>query len=100
MLWDLLLGLFIVGVVRYGDYISDECPQASYTCPKICDVDHKHFPREECENKKTKGNIMPENCDDLNLTPKQLKDCKAYKGAFAKNKKVKKDKNIVPAKKY
>ena len=59
MLWSLLLGLFFLGAARYGDYISDECPQRKYTCPKICDVDHKHFPREECEKKKTKGDIMP-----------------------------------------
>ena len=39
---------------------------------------------------------MPENCEDLNLTPKQLKECKAYEGEFAKNKKVKKDKNANP----
>jgi len=51
MLWNLLFGLCILGVVRYGDYITDECPQASYTCPKICDVDHKHYPREECNGK-------------------------------------------------
>ena len=51
MLWNLLFGLCILGSVRYSDYITYECPQASYTCPKICDVDHKHHPREECNGK-------------------------------------------------
>ena len=59
MLWNMLFGLFILGSVRYGDYITYECPQASYTCPKICDVDHKHYPREEC-NGKTKQESIPD----------------------------------------
>ena len=104
MIWNLLLGLLFLGAARYGDYISDECPQGSYTCPKICDVDHKHFPREECENKKTKGDIMPDpkSCKEAGLTPgtKEYEDCVGYKNKYEKNKKVKKDKNIVPAKKY
>ena len=54
MLWDLLLGLIFIGTFRYGDYITKECPQASYSCPKICDVDHKHLPIEECKNGKNK----------------------------------------------
>ena len=54
MLWNLLFGLCILGLNKYGDYISDECPQASYICPKICDVDHKHYPREECKNAKSR----------------------------------------------
>ena len=100
MIWNLLLGLLFLGAARYGDYISDECPQGGYTCPKICDVDHKHFPREECEKKtkKTKVNIMPKNCEDRNLSPKDLEDCKAYRGRFAKI--VKKNKDIVHEKKY
>ena len=57
MLWNLLFGLCILGLNKYGDYISDECPQASYICPKICDVDHKHYPREECEDASRKRNI-------------------------------------------
>ena len=51
MLWDLLFALSLLGVVKYGDYITDECPQARYTCPKKCDVDHKHYPREEGNGK-------------------------------------------------
>ena len=51
--WNLLFGLFILGTVRYGDYITNECPQASYACPKICDVDHIHLPIEGCKNAKT-----------------------------------------------
>jgi len=51
MLWNLLFGLFFLGAVKYGDYITDKCPQGGYACPKICDVDHKHYPREECNGK-------------------------------------------------
>ena len=51
MLWNLLFGLCILGVAKYGDYITDECLQGSYTCPKIFDVDHKHYPREECNGR-------------------------------------------------
>ena len=57
MLWNLLFGLCILGVAKYGDYITDECLQGSYTCPKICDVDHKHYPRKECEDASRKRNI-------------------------------------------
>ena len=51
MLWNLLFALSLLGINRYGDYITDMCPQEGYTCPKICDVDHKHYPREECNGK-------------------------------------------------
>ena len=51
VLWNALFALFFLGVVRYGDYITKECPQVGYVCPKICDVDHKHYPREECNGK-------------------------------------------------
>ena len=51
MLWNLLFALSLLGVVKYGDYITDECPQVGYVCPKKCDVDHKHYPREECNGK-------------------------------------------------
>ena len=54
MLWNLLLGLIFIGTARYGDYITKECPQARYSCPEICDVDHKHLPIEECNNGKNK----------------------------------------------
>ena len=53
MLWNLILGLLFLGTNRYGIYITDECPQASYSCPSICDVDHKHLPLKECKNAKT-----------------------------------------------
>ena len=103
-LGDILLVLCLFGAARYGEYVSDECPQASYTCPKICDVDHKHYPREGCENKKTKGNIMPDpkTCIEAGLEPgtREYEDCVAYKGKYKKNKKVKRDKNIVPAQRY
>ena len=59
MLWNMLFGLCILGVVRYGDYITNECPQGGYACPTICDVDHKHYPREEC-NGKTKQESKPD----------------------------------------
>ena len=49
----MLFGLFLLGTVRYGDYI-DECPQAGYACPKYCDVDHKHLPLKDCKNGKKK----------------------------------------------
>ena len=57
MLWDLLFALSLLGVVKYGDYITDKCPQAGYVCPKKCDVDHKHHPREECKDAKRKRDI-------------------------------------------
>ena len=53
VLWDILLGLIFLGANRYGVYITDECPQARYDCPEICDVDHIHLPIEECNNGKT-----------------------------------------------
>ena len=52
MLWNLLLGLLFLGTNRYGDYITNECPQAGYACPEICDVDHIHLPRKGCKNAK------------------------------------------------
>jgi|7_EtaG_2_1085326.scaffolds.fasta_scaffold298708_2 hypothetical protein len=52
MLWNLLLGLLFLGANKYGDYITKECPQGGYSCPKYCDADHKHLPIEECENGK------------------------------------------------
>ena len=42
----MLLGLLFLGSSRYGDYITYECPQAEYACPKICDVDHKHYKKD------------------------------------------------------
>ena len=54
MLWNLLLGLIFLGSNRYGVYITDECPQESYSCPKICDVDHIHYPRKECRDAKSR----------------------------------------------
>jgi hypothetical protein len=57
MLWNMLFGLCILGLVKFGDYISDDCPQAGYACPKICDVDHKHYPRKECKDAEGKRNI-------------------------------------------
>jgi hypothetical protein len=51
VLWNALFALSFIGVARYGDYITKECPQVGYVCPKICDVDHKHYPREECNGK-------------------------------------------------
>ena len=49
MLWNLVLGLIFLGANRYGVYITDECPQESYSCPAICDVDHIHVPEKECK---------------------------------------------------
>ena len=60
MLWNIILGLVFLGANRYGDYITDECPQARYTCPKICDVDHIHLPIEECKNGKTEQESRPD----------------------------------------
>ena len=57
MLWNVLFLLCIAEVVKYGSYITNECPQVGYICPKICDVDHKHHPRKECEDAKGKGNV-------------------------------------------
>ena len=60
MLWNILLGLVFLGANRYGVYITDECPQARYSCPKICDVDHKHLPLKECNNAKTEQESRPD----------------------------------------
>ena len=60
MLWNTLFALFLLGVVKYGDYITEECPLRSYTCPTACDVDHKHYPRKECKDAKRQGNIWKE----------------------------------------
>ena len=57
MLWNTLFALCIFGAFRYGNYITEECPSRGYACPTICDVDHKHYPRKECEDAKRKGNI-------------------------------------------
>ena len=51
MLWNTLFALSILGVVRFGVYITEECPLRNYACPTACDVDHKHYPREECNGK-------------------------------------------------
>ena len=60
MLWDILIGVLFLGAARYGEYVSDECPQAGYTCPKICDVDHKHLPLKECKDAKTEQESRPD----------------------------------------
>ncbi|MBC8408746.1 MAG: hypothetical protein H8E12_08525 [Rhodobacteraceae bacterium] len=52
MLLDLLFGLLILGANKYGDHITDDCPQGDYACPKYCDVSHIHLPKEECKNGK------------------------------------------------
>ena len=53
-IWNTLFGLALLGTLRYGDYITDECPQERYSCPEICDVDHIHLPRKECKNAKSR----------------------------------------------
>jgi hypothetical protein len=53
VLWNLILGLVFLGSNRYGVYITDECPQEGYSCPKICDVDHIHLPEKECRYAKS-----------------------------------------------
>ena len=60
MLWNLILGLIFLGANKYGVYITDECPQARYSCPEICDVDHIHLPIEGCKNGKTKQESRPD----------------------------------------
>jgi hypothetical protein len=57
LLWNTLFALSLLGVVRYGDYITNECPLRNYACPRACDVDHKHYPRKECEDVKRKRNM-------------------------------------------
>ena len=52
MLWNTLFALSILGVVRFGVYITEECPLRNYACPTACDVDHKHYPRKECQDVK------------------------------------------------
>ena len=65
MLWNLLFALSILGVARYGDYITDECPLRNYACPRACDVDHKHYPRKECEDVKRKRNVWKKGWKDF-----------------------------------
>ncbi len=50
MLWNTLFALSLIGALKYADYV-ENCPQGNYACPTICDVDHKHYPREECNGK-------------------------------------------------
>ena len=59
-IWNGLFGLILLGTLRYGDYITNECPQGSYSCPKICDVDHIHLPKKECKNGKNKQESRPD----------------------------------------
>ena len=107
MIWNILLGALFIGAARYGDYIGDECPQAGYVCPKICDVDHKHFPREECEKKtkKEKGNIMPTSKECIKKGLKKgtaaYDRCVEYKEEFEglKGPQVKRDINYKPPRK-
>ena len=61
MIWNLILGLIFIGATKYGVYITDECPQARYSCPAICDVDHKHLPLKECRNAKSSKESKKEN---------------------------------------
>ena len=44
----------------------------------------------------------PKTCIEAGLEPgtREYEDCVAYKGKYKKNKKVKRDKNIVPAQRY
>ena len=83
MLWNLLFGLCILGLNKYGDYISDECPQASYICPKICDVDHKHYPREECNGKKEKKENSKKSLQEPNQAENSEVLIKGHKNAKA-----------------
>ena len=46
-----LFALLIFGAYRYGEYITDECPQAGYVCPKYCDVDHICLPLPKCKER-------------------------------------------------
>ena len=79
MLWNLLFGLCILGLNKYGDYISDECPQARYTCPKICDVDHKHLPLKECKDAKTEQESKPDSTTIQSVEQLQTKAVAANK---------------------
>ena len=71
MLWNLLLGVLFLGANKYGDYITDECPQAGYACPSICDVDHIHLPIKECKYAKSRKEKVQlyeegeEGCDEI-----------------------------------
>ena len=65
VLWNALFALSILGVARYGDYITKECPQVGYVCPKICDVDHIHYPRKECEDVKRKRDMREKGQEDF-----------------------------------
>ena len=56
MLWDTLLALSLIGILKYGDYI-ENCPQGNYACPTRCDVDHNHYPRKGCVDAKGKRNV-------------------------------------------
>jgi hypothetical protein len=54
MLWNLLLALCLSGALKYGNYITNICPQGGYTCPTICDVDHIHYKEKECKDAKSR----------------------------------------------
>jgi hypothetical protein len=81
MLWDLLFALSLLGVVKYGDYITDECPQAGYVCPKKCDVDHKHHPGKECQDAKRKRDIWKKS---WKTEEKEKEEIEEYKDGQAK----------------
>ena len=41
-MYNLLLALFFLSLVRYGDYLDDN-PMSGYTCPTYCEVNHNHY---------------------------------------------------------
>jgi len=75
----MILGLIFLGSYRYGDYITDECPQESYSCPKICDVDHIHLPIKECKDATRKRDIWKQGWKTLK--EKEKEEIEEYKDA-------------------
>ena len=84
MLWDTLFALLLVGVLKYGDYITYECPQEGYTCPKICDVDHKHLPRKECKDAKRTRDIRETGWKASKKNKKEKEKIEGYRDAKTK----------------
>ena len=77
----MLFGLSILGSLRYGDYITKECPQGGYACPSVCDVDHKHYPRKECKNATRTRNIWKAGWKTIEEKESKKEKIEEYKNA-------------------
>jgi len=68
VVYNLLLGLFFLGVAKFGYYL-DEKPMAGYTCPLYCEVDHKHYRRDNEEKETYEQRFQVRNTGPENASP-------------------------------